>query len=434
MLDRNGRNTQSVYRWTLGPAALGSNLRHKIIGMTLATAVMFGVAAKADTVVPLVTPNTTITLTNATGKTVTGNANFNGTGSNGTGTETVPYSIPAFGEINVANPVTVGPNLGHYPHAQIIPNIDSSTGVQYADPITHVFDCDSGNGHNVPTWNSAERQSTQPLAGTLQTGTEVLAVVSGDQPCTYSIKVYGPNGEGPLVSTTVHFGPNTSTTDHVNDLIGSVQGFNSSIEVIFDGPTGANGRAALVYTDAASLDTRVTEMKKYTPTQQPADAVAKAYVQKWLPPSDTGFYLNNKEIRALINGDSHGTPSYSTQLAQILVNSSGANGQTADQLNQWLKDQTDGNLANGEFYRAADPLSYNNSTHGTTGIGFIEEPDASWAAYPLTSTHVLPTYSLVKDQFLWRYVMDNPDQYGGNSTTGPDMNFNPTWNTQDPNQ
>lgn len=403
-------------------------LRHKILGMTLATAVLFGVAAKAETVVPLVTPNTTITLTNATAKTISGNVEFNEMGiQRGNGTM-IPYSIPPFSEQTIPSPIT-DTNILNSNYATVEPTTGN------AEPIVSAFDCDNGNGHNVPVWTLDKINNTQPLAGELRTGDEYILTASGNQNwnTTFDCTVRDERSTNSITSPRSSFNPQTVIIAKVGALFNLGLPANQTIEQHFQND-GSQGYSALVYTDPASLDTRISEMKKYTPVQQPADLIAKAYVQKWLPPSDTGFYLNNKEIRALINGDSHGTPSYSTQLAQILVNSSGANGQTVDQLNHWLKDQTDENLANGEIYHAYDPFLYNNASYGTVGIGFNEEPDGSWAAYPLSTTNVLPAYSLVRDQFLWRYVMDNPDQYGGNFTTGPDMNFNPTWNTQDPNQ
>ena len=396
---------------------------------------MFGIgAAKADTVVPLVTPNTTITLTNATGKTVSGNATFNGTGSNGTGTETVPYSIPAFGEINVTNPVTVEPTLGYYPDAQIVPDVNPSTGAKYNDPIVHAFTCDNGNGHDSPTWNTADRQNTQPLAGTENYQEDILVVASGDQPCTFTVTAYGPNGEGPIYSQPIHFGANHARTGKLNDIMNHGLAPLYGVQVHFDGPSQANGRAALMHTDSASLDTRVTEMKQFTVSTDPT-AVVRAYIEKWLPKNDWQFYLSNKEIRAMINGDGHGTRSYSLDLAQILVKSpANTNGTTVDQMKQWVIDQADGNLSNGELYHGFDPALWDNHNPANPALVFYDEPNAGLAEITLAETDIQTLYTLIKSDFLLQYVKNNPDQYGGSAGGLPDMNFSPTWSTQDPNQ
>ena len=397
-----------------------------LMGWTLALCVG---TAKADIIVPYNTPSTTITLTNPTAKTITGSANFNGTGPIGTGTETVMYSLAAFSEANVANPVTMEPRFGIYPSVKIVPDIDPSTGAQFLDPITHVFECDGGNGHNVPAWGSAERANTEPLAGNLRTGVETLAVSSGGYLGTFTVTYYGPHGEGPFQTDLHPLEPNASTTIPVNYLLGGVSP-GANIEVHFYAPTWSSGRAALLYTDPATLDTRVEEMKRYTPTQQPADQVAKAYVQKWLPPNDSRFYLNNDEAHALINGDGKGTPSYAQNMAAILINSSSANGQTADQLTQWLKDQADCNLANGELIRASDPLYWTNASYGTKGLAFFEE-GPSTAGFPLEPTDLQSMYSLLRVEFIWRFVMNNPELYGGTVGGLPNLDYDPTWYTGD---
>ena len=396
----------------------------------LAAGLLMGLAARADIVVPLVTPNTTITLTNPTAKAATGSATFTGTGSIGTGTETVPYSIPAFSETNVANPVTVDPTLGYYPDAQIVPDIDPSTGAKYADPITHAFVCDNNNGHDSPTWNTADRQNTQPLAGTENYQEDILVVASGDQPCTFTVTAYGPNGEGPIYSQPIHFGANHALTGKLNLIMNHGLAPHYGVQVHFDGPTGANGRAALMHTDAATLDTRIEEMKKYTPADEPLSMIAKAYVNKWITCTGCSAYFSNREIRAAISGTAN-TRSYAPDLAQLIYPNNTDVFMSVSDAEAWLRNQVDGNDANGELWRANDPFGWN--ARSVPVIAFWLEPDASLKIFKMDATTMQQLYDLFKDDFLWKHVMYNPQLYGGSVGGTPDMNLNPTWNAQDPN-
>lgn len=401
------------------------NLRHKILGMTLASAVMFGVGtARADTVVPLVTPNTTITLTNATGKTETGNVEFNQMGiQRGNGTK-VPYSISAFSEQTIPSPVT-DTNILNSQYATIEPNASN------AEPIVNAFDCDNGNGHNVPTWSLDKINNTSPLAGELRTGDEYILFSTGTQnwPTSCTITRRNENNSFSATSDATHWTPSSVIVTTVSALAGVGLGPSQTIEQHFQND-GSQGYSAILYTDPASLDTRISEMKKYTPVQQLADQIAKAYVNKWLTCTDCSAYFSNEEIRAAINGTSN-TRSYAPDIAQMMyVNNTDVFTSVSD-AETWLNNQVDGNDANGELWRANDPFGWN--ARAPPIVAFLEEPDASVKIYKMDATTMSQMYNLFKNDFLVKHVLYNPQLYGGTVSGYPDMNFNPTLNTQDPN-
>lgn len=116
-----------------------------------------------------------------------------------------------------------------------------------------------------------------------------------------------------------------------------------------------------------AFDAREVEQPNY------ADE-AMAYVNHWLPRNDSGFYLSNTEIRAMINGGM-GTRSYARDMAEILIESTAnTNGTTADQMETWLRDQVDGDVTNGELYAAFDPMLWDNDAQGDPTFVLYGEP------------------------------------------------------------
>ena len=177
-------------------------------------------------------------------------------------------------------------------------------------------------------------------------------------------------------------------------------------------------------TASVAGDVRVTQMS--------LEDKARLYVNHWLPQS--AFFLNNNEIRAMINGGA-GTRSYSQDMAEILITAEGAAEAfgNATNLAGYLVNQADGDTSNGELWPAWDPSTWDNDSSGAPAVYFLKSPSGAIQPFRMGATKMLEYYALVKNEFLWRYVKANASSYGGSSTTGPDDTFNPTWGTQDPN-
>ena len=292
-----------------------------------------------------------------------------------------------------------------------------------------------GSGMDIPVLDANAKNNGQPQAGILANGMqwEKEIVLSGDSTSnnTLNHQAYGPDGSGPSNAPPEYLPSGLVTIGKVGSTY--QLGFPAGSSDILIPQTSDQSKAGglLLYTNPASGDTRIRKMQNFTAAQQTPADVAKAYVQQWLPPNDSRFYLDNDEARALINGDGAATPSYAANVAAILVNSSGANGQTIDQLTQWLQEQADCNLSNGELDHTYDPILWNNLNFGTKAFALVEEDGVS--GFPLDPTNLQAMYSLIKDQFLWRFVMDHPELYGGSASGQPDMNHDPTWYTSDTN-
>ena len=250
---------------------------------------------------------------------------------------------------------------------------------------------------------------------------------------------YTNSAGGNKVVVTESYIPNTTFqyTSGVKQLIGFDPEPNAQLDAtIIDG-------SALVFASSnnnTSNDNAIRKFKEYTYISP--SGVAIQYVAKWLPRRDAGFYLSNQEIRAMINGG-QGTRSYAHDMAEILVKSpANTNGTTVEQLEQWLLDQVDGDLSNGELYHAYDPALWDNDAYGDPAFVLQGEPNGGLSPFPLLEQDILNLYTLISginengepiDGFLWHYVKNNPSLYGGVVGGVPDMSHNPTWNTQDPN-
>jgi len=202
--------------------------------------------------------------------------------------------------------------------------------------------------------------------------------------------------------------------------------------------TDGSARMYLSRNHNESNDPSRDEFEAVTAPVNPADA-AIAYVNHWLPRNDSGFYLNNTEIRAMINGGM-GTQSYARDMAEIFFDHTSPQlPGDVDMLEQVLRDYADGSTSNDELYHGFDPFQWTSNA----GCRTYDEPDGAWGTdFNMDAEGRQLIYDLVKgidangepnDGFLWRFVQNNPHRYNSNSGSPPDMDHNPTWNTQDPN-
>ncbi len=157
------------------------------------------------------------------------------------------------------------------------------------------------------------------------------------------------------------------------------------------------------------------------------------------------FYLSNKEVRSMIKGcDPQGTtgyvcgvqtgmsvPSYARQMAEILARANG--GLDVNEVEQWLYNHVDDNLANGELDYGWDPLGWiiygKNGTEVDRVRFYLMGENYPEYDYNLPSLRdALDFYDLTK-KYLIKTVMANPDWYCGNAEDGPNFEYDPAWYT-----
>lgn len=169
----------------------------------------------------------------------------------------------------------------------------------------------------------------------------------------------------------------------------------------------------------------------FNPTWNTGDwSPASNYIDKWLPLFGTGIiYNNNQEVRTMLSGDTHIPRYYATALAVVLANSTGnIHHYTADQMDQHLRDLVDGDQTNGELNSNFDPGELNNVTQNFV----LRLNGGNSEQYPLSPDQLNRVYDLIRD-FLINNCFWHYDLYGGTQFGLPNMDFNPTWITQDAN-
>jgi hypothetical protein len=170
----------------------------------------------------------------------------------------------------------------------------------------------------------------------------------------------------------------------------------------------------------------ITSVKKVT---------GEEYIAKWLDSLKTQyFYLNNNETYCMLNG-CDGIPGIRTALSEQLVKNPGETW-TPAQYDAWLLQIADGatSIQNPELYHRQDPFQW-NSRGGTSFVLTSSQSNFSLVPGNISNIETQATqtiYGLVRN-FLVSYVGAHPEQYGGTSTTGPVMTFNPTFSTSNPN-
>ena len=155
------------------------------------------------------------------------------------------------------------------------------------------------------------------------------------------------------------------------------------------------------------------------------------YVEQWFDWLANSFYLSNTETRCMINGNCS-TRSYAPDMSAILVNAKeNTNNTTPAQLDQLLLNWVDGNPSNGELYTGFDPLA-TSMANSVVAMYFMPNGNTT-VTFTLTPTYAQQWRTNVVRPFLVQLVDSNPSWYGGSTTTGPSLTYNPTWNTQDQN-
>jgi hypothetical protein len=368
--------------------------------------------------VPYVTPDTTITLTNSSPWTTTYTVSTAAMGSD-----------PRTG---ASQSFTLAPG-----QTQTLENLVTQEGSAYiktngSKPVVSA----ERPGLDIPVVDEEYANNTKPQAGIIVDGANDREIfLSGNVHGwnnTINSEARGPSGDGPAYGDVLHLVPATISIGKIGDLYHLGLPENSSNTMIPQSADESKAAMLMLYENSATLDQRIQKGQDASLVEKPKEQVAKEYVAAWIP-AEGRVRLNNYEARGMINGDGKGTPGYSTDIAAVLVNSSGANGRTVNQLAQWLKDDADCNMSNGELCNSWDPLSWNNSEFGVKGFYLLQHNCDDNAGFPLGATDMQVMYSLIKDQFLWRYVMNNPDLYGGSSDGLPSMDHDPLWYTNDPN-
>lgn len=161
---------------------------------------------------------------------------------------------------------------------------------------------------------------------------------------------------------------------------------------------------------------------------------SEPYVAHWLDPlHQQDFFLSNREVQCMLRGDC-GAPSLINDLATIFAHSPGETW-TEDQFRTWLTQAVDGVTSdtNLELWEHEDPFVW------TAGVGLsftVTRSQTTWTREPgtliLTPADTEHVYQLLRS-FLVQLVTTHPDWYGGTPATGPNLAFNPTWSTPDPN-
>jgi hypothetical protein len=145
---------------------------------------------------------------------------------------------------------------------------------------------------------------------------------------------------------------------------------------------------------------------------------APAYVTRYFPSSDSHFFLANHEIRAMINGD-FGTESYADELAEIIYPEHSETFSSVDEVESWLLSQANYLVAGepemtGEF----EPFLWDNDhTVGNPSLVFYQEqPPESVGRLDLGPEAMQAVYTLVRNDFLVRYVEANQGFYDDDIT------------------
>jgi hypothetical protein len=367
-------------------------------------------------IVPYVTPDTTITLTNSSPWTTTYTVSTAAMGSDPrTG---APQSF------------TLAPG-----QTQTLENLVTQEGSAYiktngSKPVVSA----ERPGLDIPVVDEEYANNTSPQSGIIvDGGTDKELLLSGTPHNGNNVVLHearGPLGDGPAIGDQLNMPPGMCTGGKVGTIYHLGLPSNSSTTMIPDVPTQSKAGMLMLYENPATLDQRIQKGQDASLVEKPKEQVAKEYVNAWLPPSNSVFYLNNTEIRAMVNGE-NGVRSYVDDMAVELYKDPIMQQEfpNAAALAQWFRDRADGNPNNSEFCSQFDPFTWNASVGVRTYGGVTCGPvDFKPGEEPMQTV-----YGIFKNEFLWRHVMMNPQLYGGSAGGLPDMSFNPTWTSQDPN-
>jgi len=160
----------------------------------------------------------------------------------------------------------------------------------------------------------------------------------------------------------------------------------------------------------------------------PVAAAVKAYLDRWFPANDARFFMSSPEAYALINGAT-GVRSYVVDLATELWNDPVMQGGTTiDGIVQWLRDRADGDPNNSEFCSRFDPIQWDNDAFGDPTFRTYGGAACGPVDFRPGSEAMLRVYDMIRNDFMFNFVKNHPELYGGQPGGLPDPNHNPTWN------
>lgn len=305
----------------------------------------------------------------------------------------------------------------------------TSTG---AEPvITAALDA-NGVSTDLPVLPADAANNRDPQAWISLDGFEKYVKMSGESTSTntFHLESYGADGCCHVVGSEAYSPSGIVTTGYTREALPDKPGFNNAVEGIPRYSDESKVGVIIVYENPTTLDQRVQLGQTIETLNNPLELYLSTYLDNL---KNGRAYFANHEMRGMLLGDER-MQGYSHQFAEILVLSpANTTGMTADQLDQWLKDQLDGNTSNGELCHAADPGLYDNDNNGDNGFALAQEPACYLAPFPLYPSEMDSTWSLIRNKALHDYVETHPEMYGGEPGGVPNISTNPTWDSQDPN-
>ncbi|MDA8116184.1 MAG: hypothetical protein M0000_02150 [Actinomycetota bacterium] len=175
-------------------------------------------------------------------------------------------------------------------------------------------------------------------------------------------------------------------------------------------------------------------------TKLPAPPVTgEQYVRKYLDPlfndatpeNHIQYHLEYDLSRCMLRDDC-GIPNLTHDFAVILNRGIGETW-TVTQFEQWLTDMTDGVVSSTNEELCTQYKPFTQGGNGT-GWSLTTSPSTCTGApggVQLTTTDNAQAYSLVRGDVV-NWVQLHPERYGGNTTTGPNLDFDPQWYTTTP--
>jgi hypothetical protein len=147
------------------------------------------------------------------------------------------------------------------------------------------------------------------------------------------------------------------------------------------------------------------------------------YVTKWLDPllSTNYFYINKAELTDLL------TSTYGDTLLTNMYNSSIFTG-TLDQYRTQYKALVDGDFSNFEVCQTEDP-GYVQMVIDRGIMGIEIAPSCNPSKNPINNADLPSSRTAVRDFFIWR-TETKPQEYGGSSSAGPSLGYDPTFTVQ----
>ena len=192
------------------------------------------------------------------------------------------------------------------------------------------------------------------------------------------------------------------------------------------------------WSEITSTLTGDTHVEKATKLLAPP-VTGEQYVEKWLDPlfhdatpeNHVQYHLEYDLSRCMLRDDC-GIPNITHDLAAILHRGIGETW-TVTQFEQWLTDMTDGVISatNEELCTQYKPF-----TQGSQGLGFSLTTDSATCTgapggVALTTSDNAQAFALVRADTV-KWVQLHPERYGGTTTTGPNLDFDPTWYNSNP--